>query len=59
MIHIRVVYKNFFGLCGWHTWLLESEINEKLASKQIPRDAAVWIDRKTQFDRYLGYEHAA
>jgi hypothetical protein len=59
MIHIRVIYKNFFGTCAWTTWVKEDEINDKLASKDIPKDAKVWIDRGTQYDRYLGYEHAA
>jgi hypothetical protein len=56
MIHIRVVYKNLFGPCGWTTWLHEVNINESLASKNIPQRAWVWIEKGNRFDRYLGYQ---
>lgn len=57
MIHIRVVYRNTFGACGLHTWVHESEINKVLASRDIPTNAEVWLDRGDRFDRYSGYEN--
>lgn len=56
MIHIRVVYRNLWGPCGLHTWVRESEINVLLESKEIPRDAVVWIDKGDYYERYTGYQ---